>query len=313
MTDSTTDSEPTLSALIHEAGLATQVAESGRSVLLPRGTALWRRLRQAMDEMALVAGYEEYVFPDIVDGETNVDGDAAVFQPFSPSSLNVVHATAKGGLARASLWREALHSSVDPSVLAQHHAYTLRKKAGEAEEDAYTLLDLQRRYFAEILAIPALAGALPADQRHERSTAYGLDVITPTGFSLRLAECGVLSNPSAYAVQHAALTPHLIPAILLTHLREGKPVFPPRLAPEQAVIIPRIPSKRRLELSKLAHQIRSGLRNKIRVALDESPSSSVEQKQELWASRGAPIQVLIGDEDLDHRQVELIRRDTGER
>ncbi len=292
-----------MESLIADAGIAAVSEQTAGQILLPRGTTLWQRLRQALDEMALVAGYEGFVFPQ-AQGE-----EEPRLAPFSLDSLNTVVRILKGAPVRASLWR----SGTPPT---EHHIYTVRKSAGETEEDAYTLLDLQRRYFEEILAIPALAGAIPAGQKGDRSTAYALDQITGAGVVLRLAESSVLAagaTEGQEAIHHGAITSDLIPALLLAHLREGLPVFPPRVAPEQVVIIPVLPSKRRLEITKLAHQIRSSLRREVRLALDESTISTTEEKQLLWAKRGAPVQILIGEEDLDHRQVALLRRDTGAR
>ena len=87
-------------------------------------------------------------------------------------------------------------------------------------------------------------------------------------------------------------------------------VLPPRIAPDQVVIVP-IMQKKEGVLEKAA-EVKAKLSEVARVKLDDSDKSPGWKFSE-HEMRGIPVRVELGPRDIENGQAVLARRDTGEK
>ena len=62
-----------------------------------------------------------------------------------------------------------------------------------------------------------------------------------------------------------------------------------------------------------SHEIYSGLKDKIRIEIDERDEYTPGWKFNEWEMKGVPVRIEIGPRDIQKQQVVLVRRDTGEK
>ena len=104
----------------------------------------------------------------------------------------------------------------------------------------------------------------------------------------------------------------LIGGLIMTHSDDKGLVLPPRLAPQQVVIIP-IP-KANGEIKEIAENLMTELKGMdIRVKADYDKKRSFGFKFNEYDLRGVPVSVGIGKRDLENGMVQVARRDTLEK
>jgi prolyl-tRNA synthetase len=90
--------------------------------------------------------------------------------------------------------------------------------------------------------------------------------------------------------------------------------LPPRVAPQQVVIVPIFREDERADVLQAAAAVREELRAAgVRVRLDDRPDYRPGFKFHEWELKGVPLRVEIGHRDVAAGAVTIARRDTGER
>ncbi len=311
-TDSTALTDQQLSTMLATADIVYTPESTAQPVLLPAGYDLWERIRRTIDDMFQVAGYELFALEE-------VDDLAAI------RALAALVDNGRDAPVLASTWSRAKDRpassfpALDRAEWWQHAAFSAHKTAAAAEEQAYKLTDVFRAFTEEILGAPTFVGTMPpAELSDHDASGYVVEAMSADGRSLRVGETRVMSpefaalSGSELFFQSAALAPRVVAAALLAHTRNGEPVFSPRVAPTQVAIIPVLPSAQSLDIAKLAHQVRSMVRGSYRTVLADKSGLSTEDGRAIWSQRGTPVFIEISQEDVEHRQVTLVRRDTGE-
>jgi len=104
----------------------------------------------------------------------------------------------------------------------------------------------------------------------------------------------------------------LVGALIMTHSDDQGLVLPPKLAPVHVAIVP-IP-KPGPEIDEVAHKIREQLEAKnLSVQYDTDLKKRPGFKFAEHELKGVPVRLAIGKRDLEKRQIEVARRDTGEK
>ncbi|XP_024544162.1 proline--tRNA ligase, cytoplasmic isoform X2 [Selaginella moellendorffii] len=218
--------------------------------------------------------------------------------------------------SREFLWQEG------------HTAYATKE---EADEEVYAVLDLYRRVYEELLAIPVIKGVKSEVEKF----AGGLYTTTVEAF-IPLTGRGIQGATSHCLGQNFAemfdivfedekrerkkvwqnswgLTTRTIGVMIMVHGDDKGLVLPPRVAPVQVIIIP-VPYKD-VDTQKLFDAAASTARQLkaagLRVKEDTRDNYSPGWKYSNWELKGVPLRVEIGPRDLANSQVRVVRRDTG--
>jgi prolyl-tRNA synthetase len=104
----------------------------------------------------------------------------------------------------------------------------------------------------------------------------------------------------------------LIGGLIMTHSDDQGLVLPPKLAPNQVVIVPIWKNdEQKSDVLKYGNKIIAELKDLgVRVKLDDRENMSPGWKFNEHEAAGIPLRITIGPRDLEHNNVELARRDT---
>ena len=90
--------------------------------------------------------------------------------------------------------------------------------------------------------------------------------------------------------------------------------LPPRVAPQQVVIVPIFGEDERAEVLRAAAAVADELRAAgVRVRVDDRPEHRPGFKFNEWELKGVPLRIELGARDLAAAAVTVVRRDTGEK
>jgi prolyl-tRNA synthetase len=200
----------------------------------------------------------------------------------------------------------------------------------DADKMVYDILDLYRRVYEELLAVPVIKGVKSEGEKfaggHATTTIEGF--IPTTGRGIQAATSHHLGqnfskmfditfedeNKQKQMVWQTSwgLTTRSIGVMIMNHGDDKGLVLPPRVAPLQVVLIP-IPFKEEPmepmvakleELGKLLNS--SGIRAKV----DAGQTNTPGWKFNHYELKGVPIRIELGPRDMKSSSVMLVRRDT---
>ena len=108
-----------------------------------------------------------------------------------------------------------------------------------------------------------------------------------------------------------AITTRMIGVMLAVHGDDKGLVLPPKVAPNQVVIVPIIFKDKEEKVMEKAKELAKKLK-KYDAVLDDRDYSAGWKFHE-WELKGVPVRIEIGPKDIEKKQVVLVRRDTGEK
>ena len=207
-----------------------------------------------------------------------------------------------------------------------HTAHASRQ---EAIDETKQMLDIYAQFAEEWMAMPVIKGVKTANERFAGAEdTYTIEAMMQDKKALQAGTSHFLGQNFAKAFdvtfldenqkqQHVwatswGVSTRLIGGLIMTHSDDDGLVLPPKLAPQQVVIVP-IP-KPGEEIDKVVVKIMSELKAKnIRVIYDQDKKKRPGFKFAEYEMRGIPVRIGIGKRDLEKGQVEIARRDTKEK
>jgi prolyl-tRNA synthetase len=208
--------------------------------------------------------------------------------------------------------------------------------AHETEEEAVaeTLTILHEVYadtLENVLAIPVLRGRKSESERFPGAVdTYTLEALMRDGKALQAATTHYLGQGFArafgvrytgrdgseqypYATSWGATT-RLVGGVVMAHGDDRGLRLPPRVAPQQVVIVPIFGVDERTDVLHAAAVVADELRAAgVRVRVDDRPEYRPGFKFNEWELKGVPLRVELGDRDLAAGAVTVARRDTGQK
>jgi prolyl-tRNA synthetase len=198
----------------------------------------------------------------------------------------------------------------------------------EAEFETRQMLDIYTEFAVNEAAIPVIPGIKSESERFAGADqTYSIEALMGDGKALQSGTSHNLGQNFAKAfdiryldkngsLQYCwttswGLSTRFIGAIIMVHGDDQGLIFPPRLAPYQAVIVPiyKTDDERALVLAT-ARKIKSELVSaNVRVVLDEREGTSPGFKFNDWEMRGVPLRIEIGPKDVAKGSAVLARRD----
>jgi prolyl-tRNA synthetase len=206
--------------------------------------------------------------------------------------------------------------------------HTAHATLKEADIETRQMLDIYTDFAVNDAAIPVIPGLKSdserfagADQTYTIEAMMGDGKALQSGTSHNLGQNFARAFDIQYLDQNGdlqycwttswGLSTRFIGAIIMVHGDAQGLILPPRLAPNQAVIVP-IYKKEEEKSSVMltARKLRSELvSSDFRVILDEREGVSPGFKFNDWEMRGVPLRIEIGPKDIAKETVVLARRD----
>jgi prolyl-tRNA synthetase len=235
-------------------------------------------------------------------------------------------------------WANAVRWELRPRLFLRtseflwQEGHTAHETEEEAVAEALTILqDVYADMIENVLAIPVLRGRKSESERFPGAVdTYALEALMRDGKALQAATSHYLGQGFArtfdvrytgrdgseqypYATSWGATT-RLVGGLVMAHGDELGLRLPPRVAPQQVVIVPIHREDDRADVLQAAAAVTDELRaGGVRVRVDDRPEYRPGFKFNEWELKGVPLRLEIGGRDLAAAAVTVARRDTGDK
>jgi prolyl-tRNA synthetase len=207
-----------------------------------------------------------------------------------------------------------------------HTAHATKK---EAIEETEQMVNVYADFVEEFMAVPVIKGLKTSSERFAGAEeTYCIEALMQDGKALQAGTSHFLGQnfAKAFDVKFTAkdgkqnyvwatswgVSTRLMGALIMTHSDDNGLVLPPKLAPNQVVIVPIYRSEEQFDLvSDVANQVMKELRAEgIRVKFDHRDTHKPGWKFNEYELKGVPVRLAIGPRDVENGTLELARRDT---
>ena len=210
--------------------------------------------------------------------------------------------------------------------------HTAHATEADALEETDKIINLYADFAENHMAMPVIKGRKTAAERFPGAIdTFAIEAQMQDGKALQCGTSHFLGQnfARAFDVQFTSregnleyvwatswgVTTRLIGALIMAHSDDNGLVLPPRLAPQQVVIIPIYKNQEELtRISQVASRIQSDLvAAGLSVKFDDRDTQKPGWKFNEYEMKGVPVRIAIGPRDLDNHTVEVVRRDTLEK
>ncbi len=239
---------------------------------------------------------------------------------------------------KINFWNSALRAEIKStkpfirnSEFLWQEGHTVHENQKEAEEEVLLILNYYQYIIENFLAIPTVQGI-----KTEREKFVGalytnaLESLMPDGKALQMAtshnlgqnfskpfEIRFLGRDSKqyFAWQTSwGISWRVIGALIMIHGDNKGLILPPKIAPTQLVIVPIFKNKERAIVIEESKKLFVELKNlDFRVIVDDREEYTAGWKFNDWEVKGVPLRINIGIRDINNNNLEIVRRDTGEK
>ena len=224
-------------------------------------------------------------------------------------------------------WEKTTRPFLRSMEFLWQEGHTAHATAEEAEERTIQMLNVYADFCENVLAIPMIKGKKTDKEKFAGAhSTYTIEALMHDGKALQSGTSHNFGDGFAHAfgVQYTdkenklqyvhqtswGMSTRIIGAVIMVHGDDSGLVLPPRIAPNQVVIVP-IMQKKEGVLEK-ANEVKEQLSKVSRVILDDSEKSPGWKFSE-YEMRGIPVRVELGPRDIENNQAALARRVTGEK
>ncbi len=229
-------------------------------------------------------------------------------------------------------WEMRTRMFLRTSEFLWQEGHTAHADRDDAMAETLRALEMYRAFSEDVLAMPVITGEKPENERFPGAVAtYSIEAMMQDGKALQAGTSHYLGTGFAEAAgiryqdkegQQAlchttswGVSTRLIGGVIMTHGDDDGLRVPPRIAPQQIIILPMLrDTDEDAALLAYCEELRRGLAAQqafgepLRVLLDKRPGKAT-QKRWTWVKKGAPIIVEVGGRDMASRMVSHIRRD----
>ncbi len=207
--------------------------------------------------------------------------------------------------------------------------HTAHATEAEAVAEAIQMQGIYADFAQQYMAMPVLKGVKTPQERFAGALeTYSIEALMQDGKALQAGTSHFLGQNFAKAFDVKFLneqneetyvwatswgvSTRLLGGLIMTHSDDKGLVLPPKLAPLQVIIVP-IP-KPEPAIMEVAAQIKDQLQAiGISAKIDLDDKNRPGFKFAEHEMRGVPVRVGLGARDIANRQMEVVRRDTGEK
>ncbi len=227
-------------------------------------------------------------------------------------------------------WEKRTRLFLRTTEFLWQEGHTAHQTQQEAEEETLTILEIYKDFAKNELALPVIDGVKTEKEKFAGAVAtYAIETLLQDGKSLQAGTSHFLGQNFAKAFdvqfqnEHLELeyvwatswgvSTRLIGAIIMTHSDKKGLILPPRIAPDEVVIVPIYKSDSKSMVIQEATKLRDMLSGQFRVELDRNYEQKPGWKFAEWELRGVPIRIELGPRDIENKVLTLVARDTGEK
>ncbi|MGB4658296.1 MAG: proline--tRNA ligase, partial [Mobilitalea sp.] len=223
-------------------------------------------------------------------------------------------------------WEKTTRPFLRSMEFLWQEGHTAHATEEDAEARTIQMLNVYSDFCENILAIPMIKGRKSEKEKFAGANAtYTIEALMHDGKALQSGTSHNFGDgfAKAFDIQYTdknntlqyvhqtswGMSTRIIGAIIMVHGDNSGLVLPPKIAPNQIVIIP-IAQHKEGVLDK-AFELKEKLSG-YRVKVDDSDKNPGWKFSE-HEMRGVPIRVEIGPKDIEANQAVVVRRDTGEK
>lgn len=205
--------------------------------------------------------------------------------------------------------------------------HTVHETAEDAIEETQRMLNVYADFCEQYLAIPVIKGQKTDKEKFAGAEqTYTIESMMHDGKALQAGTSHYFGDgfAKAFDIQFTdrnnklqyvhetswGVSTRLIGAIIMMHGDDNGLVLPPKIAPQQLIIVP-IAQKKEGVLDK-ANELLNKLKAVVSVKLDDSDKSAGWKFSE-YEMKGVPLRLEIGPKDIENNQCVLVRRDNHEK
>ena len=207
--------------------------------------------------------------------------------------------------------------------------HTAHATKDEAIAESEQMMNVYADFVENHMAVPVVKGLKTESERFAGALeTYCIEALMQDGKALQAGTSHFLGQnfAKAFDVKFAnkegkqeyvwatswGVSTRLMGALIMTHSDDNGLVLPPKLAPDQVVIVPIYRNDEQFDaVSDLANNLMKDLRAKgVRVKFDNRDTHKPGWKFNEYELKGVPLRIAIGPKDLEKGTVEMARRDT---
>ncbi|MFT4801494.1 MAG: prolyl-tRNA synthetase [Flavobacteriaceae bacterium] len=207
--------------------------------------------------------------------------------------------------------------------------HTAHATKQEAIEETEQMVNIYAEFVENYMAVPVIKGLKTESERFAGAIeTYCIEALMQDGKALQAGTSHFLGQnfAKAFDVKFTAkdgkqdyvwatswgVSTRLMGALIMTHSDDKGLVLPPKLAPDQVVIVPIYRNDEQFDLvSEVAKEVMKELRSKgVRVKFDNRDTYKPGWKFNEYELKGVPVRLAIGPRDVENGTLELARRDT---
>ncbi|MDA0719095.1 MAG: proline--tRNA ligase [Bacteroidetes bacterium] len=207
--------------------------------------------------------------------------------------------------------------------------HTAHATEQEAIAEAQQMMHVYADFAEHFMAVPVIKGTKSANERFAGALeTYCIEAMMQDGKALQAGTSHFLGQNFAKAfdvkfsdkdgsLNHVwatswGVSTRLVGALIMTHSDDNGLVLPPKLAPDQVVIVPIYRTDQQYaDTVAKGQEIVQLLRQKgVRVKLDARDTHKPGWKFNEYELKGVPIRIALGPKDLENNTIEVARRDT---
>ncbi len=224
-------------------------------------------------------------------------------------------------------WEKETRPFLRTREILWQEGHTIHETSEEAEHETHQMLNVYKVFFENYLAIPVITGRKTEKEKFA-GAEYTLTVeaLMYNGVSLQSGTSHYFgqkftkpfevkftnrNNTLEYAYQTSwGVSTRMIGGLIMVHSDDNGLVLPPKIAPNQTVIVPIGKDDNvKEECTKLLNKLKQ---NNITCFIDNTDKSPGFKFAE-HEMNGIPIRIEIGPRDLETNEIVLARRDTSEK
>lgn len=294
-------------------------------------------------ECAVVTHYRLKINPEdpsklIVDPEAKLEEELIV----RPTSEAIIWSTYKNWIqsyrdlpilinqwANVVRWEMRTRLFLRTSEFLWQEGHTAHATRQEAIEETVQMNNIYAEFAEEFMAIPVIKGRKSESETFAGALeTYCIEALMQDGKALQAGTSHFLGQnfAKAFDVKFTnkegkqelvwatswGVSTRLMGALIMTHSDDKGLVLPPKLAPQQVVIVPIYRNDEQFEaVSEVAKKIKKSLQEVgVSVKFDNRDTHKPGWKFAQYELQGVPLRIAIGPKDIEKGTVELARRDT---